>query len=185
MNDKVLLAIASVLGGAGGIVVGILVRQPEISKLQKQVERLQVDIEQLEGVVDEQNAEIAQMIVSYKALKVYQISQRRKIRQSIQDELICQYAAADYLTLLMDCVSSDTKMSKEDLHFYKTYSKMLADNQIDNDELEILRPLILARHPREIERLKECDIHSVFNRIREYGKSGKEPKYKHLFSRQG
>lgn len=183
MNDKVRIAIASVLSGAGGVVIGILVRQPEINKLQNQVEMLQADVSELESVVEEQNNEIAQMLVNYKALKIYQFFQRRQMKDSIQEQLICQYAAADYLNLLLDCVSAGKKMNAEEIRYYKMYGKMLEDNQIDDCELETLRPIILERHGSEIERMQECDLRTVFERIRLYGTSEEGSKYKGLFRR--
>lgn len=168
MKDKALLAIAGILGATGGVVVGILIRQPEINKLQNQVRCLQKDIEQLENVIEEQNAEIAQMIVNYKTLKIYQISKRQQLRGSIKDGLICQYAANDYLTLLINCINPETKMTKDEIHFYKTYTKMLSDDQIDAAEIEILRPIILNKHPHEIKNLVECDPQPTLEKIKNY-----------------
>lgn len=183
MNNKVLIAIASVLSGAGGVVIGVLVRQPEINKLQKQVKILQADVSELENVVEEQNSEIAQLLIRYKSLKIYQFSQRRQVKDNIQEQLICQYAAADYLNLLLDCASSGKKMSADEIRYYKMYGKMLEDNQIDDNELEVLRPIILEKHGSEIDRMQECDLRAVFERIRLYGAAEEGSKFKGLLRR--
>ncbi len=184
MNDKVLIAIASALSAGGGLVVGLLVRQPEINRLQKQVEELQADVDQLETIAEEQNHEIAQMLLNYKALKIYQFTQRRQLKESIQDELICQYAALDYLTLLVDSVEPGSKMSADNIRFYKTYGKAIEDGEIDDNELEALKPFVLANHSSEIDRLKECDIRPVFERIRYCGTEEEGSKFKGLFQRK-
>lgn len=183
MKDKALLVIAGILGATGGVVAGILIRQPEINKLQSQVQCLQKDIEQLENVIEEQNAEIAEMIVNYRALKIYQILKRQHLRDSIQDKLICQYAANDYLSLLISCINPEIKMTKDEIHFYKTYTKMLSDDQIDADEIEILRPIILDKHSHEIKNLVECDPRPTLNKIKNYDWGGKGQRQKGLFGR--
>ena len=181
MKDKVLIAITGVLAGAGGVIVGVLIRQPEINKLQKQVELLQADISERENVVADQNNELAQMLLNYRALKVYQFSKRKKMKESIQDQLICQYAAADYLSLLVDCVSCGKQMSTGEIQFYKAYGKMIEDDHIDDREMETLRPLIYATHGDEINRLKEPDLNAALERIKNFSSEGEKSKFKGLF----
>lgn len=72
-------------------------------------------------------------------------------------------------------------MDADEIRYCKMYGKMLEDNQIDDDELEMLRPIILERHGYEIERMQECDLKSVFERIRLYGVAEETPKFKGLF----
>lgn len=74
-------------------------------------------------------------------------------------------------------------MSAEEIRYYKMYGKMLEDNQIDDSELETLRPIILERHGSEIERMQECDLRSAFERIRLYGTAEEGSKFKGLFRR--
>lgn len=184
MNDKVLVAMAGVLCGAGGFVAGILVRQPEISRLQKQVRALQAEVDELAQVATEQNEEIEKMLVNYRAMKVYQFSQKKQLKCDIQDELICQYAAADYLNLLMDTIETGAEMSRDNITFYKEYGKMLEDNQIDDKELETLRPIMLQRHRREIEDLSECNLEPIFERIRQFNVDKKKPTGAGMFMRK-
>lgn len=181
MNDKVLMAIGACMSAAGGIIAGALIRQPEINKLQKQVEMLQADLARIESVAEEQNREISQMLITRSALKVYQFSKRSQMKNGIQDRLICQYAAADYLTLLLDHVSSDIEMNSEEIKFYKLYARMIEDNRIDDDELAQLKPIMMKRHGREIEEMQTCDMKAIFERIRRYGEKGSDPKPKGLF----
>ena len=108
MYDKVFVALVGTLCGAGGFVAGALVRQPEINKLQKQVACLQADVEELKQVAAEQNDEIKQMLLNYRALGVFAFQQKKELKSEIQDELVCQYASNDYLTLLIDVVSTVT-----------------------------------------------------------------------------
>lgn len=183
MHDKVFAVLVGTLCGAGGFVAGAMVRQPEINKLQKQVTCLQADIADLKQVAAEQNDEIKQLLLNYRALGVFAFSQKRELKEEIRDELVCQYASYDYLTLLLDVVNTGRKLEPEEVKFYKQYGKMLEDNIIDQRELEQLRPMIMQRHGREIDSMKECDLQLVFDRIEEYNEEKAEDRKGHGFFR--
>lgn len=159
-----------------GLITGILIRQPEINKLQKLVKRLQKEIDRLEQAVQEQNDEIAALMVEYRALKIYQFSRRKELREGIQDELVFQYATADYLNLLLDYVNADVEMTKDDIRFYETYGKMIAEKPIDYKEKQFIRDYVRARHSLEIDRLEQCETQPVISRIREYDKKPEKPR---------
>lgn len=168
MNDKVMVALATTLTGAGGVIAGVMIRQPEVNKLQKQVKILQSDISALKNVVEEQNAEITELMMRYKALSIFQISKKREMKQELKEQLVCQYAARDYLTLMFECATADRKMTKDEIVFFKTYGKIIADNVIDDFEVEQLRPLVYAVHGPEIDSLQECDALPVLDMIQSY-----------------
>lgn len=181
MNDKVFVGLVGALCGAGGFVAGVLVRQPEINQLQKQILCLQQDVSELKQVAKEQNDEIKQLLLNYRALGILSFKQKRELKGEIRDELVCQYASHDYLMLLLDVVSTGKKMTPDEIKFYKQYGKMLEDNVIDQQELEILRPMILEKHGREINTMKGCDLQSVFDRIEKYNEEKAEGRKGHGF----
>ena len=76
----------------------------------------------------------------------------------------------------MDVVSAGKEMSSEEINFYKQYGKMLEDNVIDQRELETLRPMMMEKHGWDIQRLKECNLQPVFERIRQYNESKDEER---------
>lgn len=176
MYSKMMVAVSGVLCGAAGFAAGFLVRQPEINRLQEQISCLQADVDQLTQAAEAQNDEIEQLLVNYRAQSVLSFKRRKEIRDSIQDELVCQYASNDYLTLLMDVVTSGRKMTAEEISFYKQYGKMLEDNAIDQRELEVLRPMMMEKHGSKIQRMKECDLQPVFERIRLYNETKDEER---------
>lgn len=181
MYDKVFVGLVGALCGAGGFVAGALVRQPEINKLQKQILCLQADVAELKQVAREQNDEIKQLLLNYRALGILSFKQKRELKDKIKNELICQYASYDYLVLLLDVVSTGKQMTPDEIKFYKQYGKMLEDNIIDQRELEILRPVIMEKHAREINAMKECDLQSVFDRIEQYNEEKAENHKGHGF----
>lgn len=54
---------------------------------------------------------------------------------------------------------------------------------IDQRELEQLRPAIMQRHGREMNSMKECDLQSVFDRIEDYNEEKAEDRKGHGFFR--
>lgn len=192
VNDKAIMAIASILSGLAGFVGGALVRQPEINKLHKMVKKLQEDVDILEQRITEQDNDIAAMLVEYEALKIFQFSRRKEMKSDIQESLILQYAAVDYLQLLVDYAHADIQMTKEDVQFYKAYGKLISGKLVDFKEKECIKSYVMQHHASDIERLKACDSSRVLEEIRQYGSSTKalldtgheEPKKKRLFGKK-
>lgn len=168
MIDTVMIAIADVCHGAGSFIEGIFGRQPKIEDLRKQVLCFQDGLDQLEKVFQQQADEIDSLMMHYKNLKFYQVFQRNTLRDQIRDELVCQYAALDYLTILINTVESGAKLSRDDLDFYRTYCEMFADGQIDAEELHTLWPIMTKRHGNEIAALQRCSLDHTLARIRNY-----------------
>ncbi len=74
-------------------------------------------------------------------------------------------------------------MTPDEIKFYKQYGKMLEDNIIDQQELEALRLIMMEKHGREINAMKECNLQSVFDRIEQYNEEKAENRKGHGFFR--
>lgn len=168
MIETVMTTIAGVCYGVGSFIEDIFGRQPNIDDLRKQVLSLQDDLDQLQDVFQWQADEIDSLVAHYYDLRFYQVFQRNTLRARIREELVCQYAALDYLTILINTVESGAKLSRDDLDFYQTYCKVFADGQIDAEELRTLWPIMTKRHGNEIEALKRCSLDHTLSRIRNY-----------------
>lgn len=153
----------------GSFIEGIFGRQPDVEDVRKQVVSMQDSPDQLEETFQQQAEVIDMMVMQYCDLKFYQFVQRNILREQIQDELVCQYAALDYLMILVSTAESGEKLSREDFDFYRTYCKVLADNLIDDvDELVTLRPIMHQRHRSQIEALQRYSLDCTLARIRKY-----------------
>lgn len=168
MNDKLVKALIGVFAGMGGVVFGALARQPEINKLHKQVKRLQSKVDQLEAAASEQNEEIADLLVKYEALRIWQFSQRSELRDRVRESLVFQYAVADYLDLLVDCVRGGRKMDEGELGFYRAFAKTLSGKKTSDREKEQIKTYVVSRHGLQISQMRPCDTQRAFDRIREY-----------------
>lgn len=168
MNNKAIAALAATLGGAGGMIVGALVRQPEINKLRKQVKRLQGDMDALKDVIEEQNSEIAELLFRYKALKVIQFAKRRELKSDIQESLASQYAVSDYLQLLLSIASTGRDMEPEEAEFYRAFGKVLVDKNTSEAEREAIKAFVWERHAAELKSMTPCDMQPILDKLRDY-----------------
>ena len=166
MIDTVFNAVSDIVNGAGSLIEGIFVKQPSQDELKKQVRMLQASVDTLENSFKTQNDVIDMLLAQHKELKFYQLSQKASLQTMIENELVAQYAALDYFTILLEAATSGQRMSREDFEFFKTYSKMLQDGRIDSDELEALRPIMRQRHRIALANLEPCEFGYILIRIR-------------------
>lgn len=166
MIDTVFNAVSDIVNGAGSLIEGIFVKQPSQDELKKQVRMLQASVDTLENSFKTQNDVIDMLLAQHRELKFYQLSQKASLQNMIENELVTQYAALDYFTILLEAATSGQRMSREDFEFFKTYSKMLQDGRIDSDELEALRPIMRQRHRIALANLEPCEFGYILIRIR-------------------
>ena len=77
----------------------------------------------------------------YEALKVWQFSQRSELRDKIRESLVFQYAVSDYFELLIDYVNGDKEMSKEELGFYRAFSRFVSGAKIVSKKKSLSRSM--------------------------------------------
>ena len=82
--QQLLAPIVGVLAGCFGIGVGLIIRQPEINELHRQVAKLQKKADELKETVRKQNDEISALITRYRALQVWQVIQKHDLRKQIE-----------------------------------------------------------------------------------------------------
>ncbi len=157
-----------VLSGLGGFVVGALSRQPEINNLKKQIKKLQKENKRLQTLMQNQSEQIRNLIVKYKALKVYQFSKRYESRSSIRGLLVYQYGLRDYLELLIRTAKSEREMSKEDVLFYNMFDKIIEGKSISNNEKEAIKEYVNHKHMWDIMRMKECNTSELYEEIQNF-----------------
>lgn len=170
LSKKLIMVLSCTITATAGFVAGILVRQPEINKLRKQIEDLQQNNEKLKNALSEQNDKLAQLFISYKSINIFRILKRRKVKEDVRLHLVFQYATSDYLNLMIDRVENKYKMSREEIEFYRNYEKIIADGVIEDPELELIKEYILSNHFNDIQKLKECDTNLAFERIKNFNR---------------
>ena len=121
----------------------------------------------LEATVEKQNVEIANLIVQYQSLKLGQVFKKAKLDGEIRDALAMQYAAVDYISMLIGTIQGERQMSQDDVRFYKVFGKYVDGKDSSDDNLEAICSYARERHAYEISHHLPCDTRSAFKDLRE------------------
>lgn len=154
-----------VLTGIGGTILGALLRQPEINKLKKQVRKLQKEIERLQINQRAQDEQIKELIIKYKALKIFQFRKKKEGRENIRGLLLYQYGTYDYLDLLIGTVKGEKEMKREDILFYNMFDKVIEGKSISEKEKAAIKEYVMNKHWFEISMMKTYDITDKFEEL--------------------
>lgn len=165
---KLITPLVAAIAGAGGLIMGALIRQPEINDLHKQVRSLQKNSEQLLEVVRAQNSDIAEMEVRYQALKAYQVFQRSDLKKQIKESLVFQYATSDYFELVLHRIDSGRDFDDAEAGFYLAFSQMLVGKTLSPEQKQIVFSYTKERHASEIEAMRPCDVEGIIDRLMKY-----------------
>lgn len=181
MKPPLIAAIGGILGAGAGLVAGVLIRQPEINKLKKQVKSLQAQTAALQDAVAAQKEEIAALLLKLKSLRIYQVVKKHEIKNEIREALLVQYASNDYLRLLLETAKGTHQMDESDIRFYKAYNKLLAEKKLSDKEKSCIDAYVQERHQSELSSLQECDMQPVIDEIESFEKKTPKPKKKLRF----
>ena len=174
--QQLLAPIVGVLAGCFGIGVGLIIRQPEINELHRQVAKLQKKADELKETVRKQNDEISALITRYRALQVWQVIQKYDLRKQIEESLVFQYAMNDYFSLMVDRLETGRDFSEAETAFYAAFSKMLDGKELDADQMENVKSYVEATHSTQIEAMTPCDVSEPIERIRNF-EDGKKKRF--------
>ena len=177
--QQLLAPIVGVLAGCFGIGVGLIIRQPEINELHRQVAKLQKKADELKETVRKQNDEISALITRYRALQVWQVIQKHDLRKQIEESLVFQYAMNDYFSLMVDRLETGRDFNEVETAFYAAFSKMLDGKELDADQMESVKSYVEATHSAQIEAMTPCDASEPIERIRNF-EDGKKERFFHL-----
>ena len=133
------------LAGCFGIGVGLIIRQPEINELHRQVAKLQKKADELKETVRKQNDDIR----PHHALSgsaVWQVIQKHDLRKQIEESLVFQYAMNDYFSLMVDRLETGRDFNEAETAFYAAFSKMLDGKELDVDQMESVKSYVEATH---------------------------------------
>ncbi|WP_455139832.1 hypothetical protein [Thermophilibacter sp.] len=153
------IGVVSGLVGLGvGFGLGALARQPEINALQKQVRKLQKKNHELKLVVQEQNDELAELLLRYQSLKAWQLLQKKSLKNDIKERFIIQYGMHDYFSLMLDRLETGRDFQDKETAFYAAFSRMLDDKRLSEEQEERIRSYVLGKHAREVRAMSQCDV---------------------------
>jgi hypothetical protein len=138
-----------IAAGSGGI-IGALSRQPEINRLKKQVKILQGEIERLQNIISEQNRQIGELSIRYKALKGWQFSEKAAQYANIKGYYLHLYSYKEYVELLCYQAKGNELQTREHA-FFNAYELVLSGNEIPREHLFSIRNYIYEKYNYEID----------------------------------
>lgn len=168
VSQKIVIPLVSALAGCCGIGIGLLIRQPEINALQKQVAQMQGQYDELVTIIQTQNNEIISLVSQYRSLKLWQVFKKRNKQREARSALVFQYAIYDYFTLLFERLDTGRAFLEDESSFYNTLSLMLDGRDPNSEQMDFIERFVLERHKNQIEELTICDTSKLLERIRDY-----------------
>ena len=163
--NKILSIVVLIASTLAALFTGILIRQPKINKLKKQVQSLQAKNIQLYEMREQQQQQINEMFIEYQAFKIGHHKEKLKCKENIKGLLVYQYASKEYLTLLIDRVKNNKKIDKDALPFFSAFEQFIDGKDVSEKDAEIIKDFIVNKYGSEIEKLKECDYGYLLEEI--------------------
>ncbi len=154
-----------------GILIGYLIRQPEINKLKKLLKQFQKEIGRLQQYSQKLHDDFQTALLHIKALKTYQSIERNKTKENANGILVLQYGMKDYFELLLHRLKTNDEMEKEDFLFFHSFDKEIEGKKLSYIDKVIIHKYIMSRHKTEIKNLQECDCSVVIKEIETYKQS--------------
>lgn len=150
-----------------GFIAAILVMQPKINKLKKQVATLQKNNTQLLERCSHLQAEFHELLVQHKALKALHFKKKAESKGRMQENLMMQYAIRDYLELLIKRVKHQQKFDNDEKLFFNAFEGVIDGSVLSASEKVRVKEYVTAHHKADIEALKECDFTLTLNALNE------------------
>jgi hypothetical protein len=157
--------IVPILVGAGGLIAGMLVRQPEINRLKKQVKLLQAEIARLQIVLKEQTRQVSELKIRYNAIKSLHFLEKRKVGKITRGTVIFQYAWREYLELTIHMARAG-KPTEEEKHFFVIFETLISENDVGLVEKLFLKNYIASKYDHQIRNLIPLEAEEQTNLVR-------------------
>ena len=150
-----------------GFIAAVLVMQPKINKLKKQVATLQKNNSHLLDRCSQLQTEFRELLVQHKALKALHFKKKAESKGRMQENLMMQYAIRDYLELLIKRVKHQEKFDNDEKLFFKAFEGVIDGAALSASEKVRVKEYVTAHHKADIEALKECDFALTLNELNE------------------
>ncbi|MBQ9979342.1 MAG: LapA family protein [Clostridia bacterium] len=164
-KDNLLMSILLALFTFLGVIFGLLLMQPKINKLRKQVKNLQENTERLLELERKHNNDFANLLLQYKGLKALQIKKKTEMKEKMRETLVLEYGLKEYLDILYKRVKEKVELSQDEIKFYKSYDNVVEGNKLSRSDMEHIRKFIIDKYAINIDKLIECDCSESINRL--------------------
>lgn len=170
------LIVCGVAALGAGFAGGAVARQPEINKLRSQVEILQEEIRKLkkevarlQNLVEEQNRQINTLIMKYHTMKGINFIQKAKSKNRAKGAVMYTYCLKEYLEIKNNILTKEYNMTDDDNAFITAFEQILegkiGNTLEDKAKKQYIKVYIRKKYGDRIDRLEECNLSYVMNRI--------------------
>ena len=166
--NKIIKWLGYGLIGAGGIVTGLLARQPKINKLTKQVKTLQQQLSTLQEKMHAYQDSFDNLLIKYKGLKILQLKKKAEYHDKLKDNLMLQYGIKDYIIILFESSKNQRKLTNLEKVFYKSFDDVIEGKELGESTFANIKKYVLNNHENEITALKPCDYTYELQLIQDY-----------------
>lgn len=158
-------AIIAFFSMLGGFIFGILIQQPKVNNLKKQIELLQQDNRKLIAMINDKQQSFQELLIQHKALKALQFRKKSEIKEQMTENLVMQYAISAYLTLLLKSGRYEQKLEQDETRFFKAFEKVIDGKNLSTNDKMIIHNYIMQHHGREINQFKECEYTAIMEEL--------------------
>lgn len=151
-----------------GVFAGIMIRQPKINKLKKQVSTLQKQLSTLQDKMIGYQESFDNLLLQYKGLKVLQLKKKSEMKGQLEENLVLQYGMKAYINLLLERVKNGKKLEDNELSFYKSFDNVIEGKKIGHSDLETIKKYVLTKYRGQISSLVACDCSAEFKKLEDY-----------------
>lgn len=148
-----------------GLFTGLLLRQPQVNRLKKQVQTLITDNGRLVKLNSKIQKDYAELLLNVKALRAFSF-EKKKVKGNLAENVILQYSLYDYLTILLKCIRAGEKLEKEELRFLNAFEKVVNGDNLSNGDKNIIKDYTFKRHEQEIKKQMPCDCEHLLAELK-------------------
>ena len=157
-GETVIKWIIGGLAALGGLAIGALARQPEVSSYKKQIITLKKDLsERMLKVEEELNRQVDELNKRYMALKAWQFFEKAKAKsiyeKKAREVFFMKCCCSEYIRILGKSLSKDMFLNEQETQFLKSFDNVL-NNKLEENDLNFVKVYISN---------KNFDIGTSFN----------------------
>ena len=161
------LTTALLLGfsGSSGVIIGCLVRQPEINRLRKMVKQLNDANSSLRKIIEEQMQLIDHLQDEIRTYKFYNWNKRRVTRIELRKNLTAQYAVKEYCEMLI-WRNKHRKEKLDDIQqrFFDIMDGYINGEAIQSEDQAYMEEYVIKKYKENIRKCEKWDYHQLIDK---------------------
>ena len=148
--------------GSGGVVVGCLMRQPEINRLRKMVRQLNDKNSELRKLLDKQMQQIDVMEDELRAYKFFNVIQKREARIELRKNLLAQYACKEYIDILLKKDKNrGEKLDDNQERFFCIMDNYISSKEVVAEDKKYMDHYIITKYKNNIRKCEKWDYRQI------------------------